>query len=151
MFNSAAWSVTQSTPAITWVMSTAPELSATLTDTMPASRGHAHEPFGVGGGLRGIGAGGCAGDDAGHVGAVAERVDEAGPVDAGLGRQIDDGDDLPRVRATGATPVSITATFTPDPSMPRFHSDAGADLVDDPVHRSERQPSGHADPCRGSC
>ncbi len=44
--------------------------------------------------------------------------------------------------STGATPVSITATLIPAPVMPCSHSDTGADLVDDVIHRAERQVSG---------
>ena len=107
-------------------------------------RRHTHEPLGVRGGLRRVGARRGAGDDAGHVGAVAERVDEAGLVDAGLSRQIDDGDDLLRERLdrrdAGVDHGHVHAGPV-DAPLPQC---AGTDLVDDPIHRTERQVDSRA-------
>ena len=57
----------------------------------------------------------AAGDDAGHVRAVAELVDAVGGV-AGAEREVRAVHDVAgELRAVGATPESITATSTPAP------------------------------------
>ena len=110
---------TQSIAAITCETSTAPVLSATLTLTMPASGATPMKSPGRGSAGRRRGA---AGDDAGHVGAVPVRVETGDLVDAALEREVGPDDDLVVDRsATGATPVSITATSMPAPVYPAAH------------------------------
>ncbi len=105
---------------------------------------HAEEPLGVLSRQRRIGARLATGDDARHMGSVTVVVDQRGGRIAGLRRHVDRSDDL---AVTGQT------VDRSDPGVDHCDVDArtgdalfpqgtGADLVDDVIHRAERQVSG---------
>ena len=139
MFNSAAWSVTQSTPAITWVMSTAPELSATFTDTMPARGATPMNHSGW--------AAACAGSAPGVAPAMMPAMWVPWPnVSMKRASLMPASAD----RSTTATTCCVKSRDRGDAGVDHRHvhagpvdaprpQRAGTDLVDDPVHRPERQ------------
>jgi hypothetical protein len=77
-------STTQSTAAMTWVMSVAPAASAAFSDTIRASGGHPEEVDAVPDIAAADGVGAAAGDDPGHVGAVPVGVQVGQLRDLGL-------------------------------------------------------------------
>ena len=100
---------------------------------------HTHEPLRMVGGERRVGADLTTGDDAGHVGAVPERVEVGGRIVELFRAEIDSSNQFPGCREfvdcghTGVDHRDVD-TRAGDALLPQR---SGPDLVDDAIHRAE--------------